>query len=376
MVELPVGYGRGEAVIVDRSYRELARLRAPGGRIMDVHELQLTPQGSALFTCYPASVPMDLSAIGGSRHAQVLDSIIQEVDLATGRLLFEWRSLDHIPVSESYRPLEEPYDYIHVNSIEIAPDGNLIISARHTWALYKLDRQTGEVIWRLGGKRSDFRMGEGTQFSWQHDARQISDRMFTVFDDGSDGRTRTEHQSRAVVLELDSAARTVTLAHSYQHPTPLVSAAMGSMQALPNGHLLIGWGTQPYASEFAADGTLVTDARMPKGEQSYRAYRLPWRGAPQEPPAIAATHDAGSGAATVYASWNGATEVTRWELRAGPTASRLQSQGIAERRGFETAIPVAAHHRYAAIVALDRNGRRVAHSKPIPVRGGSSETAT
>jgi Arylsulfotransferase (ASST) len=375
-LDIPPGYGQGEAVIVDRSYRELARVRAADGRQMDFHELQLTPQGTALFTCFPAKVPVDLSPLGGTRDAHVFESVIQEVDLATGRLLFEWRSLDHIPVTESYLPLQEPYDYIHLNSIDVAPDGNLIVSGRHTWTVYKLDRQTGEVIWRLGGKRSDFQMGEGAQFSWQHDARQISERNFTVFDDGSDGVTNSERESRAVVLEVDLASRTVTLARSYQHPTPLVATSMGNVQALADGHVLVGWGNERFVSEFAADGTLIADAEMPPKQHSYRTYRFPWHGAPHKPPAIAAGRDPTSGAAIVYASWNGATEVTHWKLSTGPAPTRLQTVGIAKRHGFETAIPVPAYRPYAAVTALDHKGRRLADSKPISLHSWSARNQT
>ena len=141
---LQSGYGQGEAVVLDDAYREIARVRAAGGRSMDLHALALSAEGTALFTCYPQTVQMDLSSIGAPRNSQVLESIIQEVDIASGRLLFEWRSLQHIPVSASQEPHGEPYDYLHVNSIERLPDGNLLVSARHTWALYKLDRRTGQ----------------------------------------------------------------------------------------------------------------------------------------------------------------------------------------------------------------------------------------
>ena len=158
---LQSGYGQGEAVVLDDAYREIARVRAAGGRSMDLHAFALSAEGRALFTCYPQTVQMDLSSIGVPRNSQVLESIIQEVDIASGRLLFEWRSLQHIPVSASQEPHGEPYDYLHVNSIEQLPDGNLLVSARHTWALYKLDRRTGSVIWTLGGKRSQFQIGPG-----------------------------------------------------------------------------------------------------------------------------------------------------------------------------------------------------------------------
>jgi Arylsulfotransferase (ASST) len=363
----PVGYGQGEAVVLDSSYRELRRIRAAGGRVMDMHELRLTPEGTVLFTCYPETVPADLSAIGGPRQGRVLESVIQELDLRSGRLLMEWRSLDHIPVSDSYRPLEDPYDYLHANSIAVLPDGNLLVSCRHTWAIYKLDRRTGEVIWTLGGKRSDFRMGDGAQFAWQHHAVLDGQGTMTVFDDGSDGPTKTEKRSRGLVLGFDDARRRVWLQRAYVHPKPLLAAAMGSVQILPNGHVLVGWGSQPYASEFSADGTLVADAAMTAGQQSYRAFRLPWQGTPKERPAIAGHQDPASGDRFLYASWNGATEVTHWGVETGPTASELVPVRVVGRAGFETTIQVGADARYARVTALDSSTRRLARSLAIRV---------
>ena len=208
------GYGQGEAVLLDRSYREVTRVRAAGGRSMDLHALTLTPQGTALFTCYPETVPMDLSSIGAPRDSQVLESIIQEVDIASGRLLFEWRGLQHIPVAASEEPHGEPYDYLHINSIQQLPDGNLLVSARHTWAVYKLDRRTGAVIWTLGGKRSQFHMATGSEFAWQHDA-QLSGSVLTVFDNGTNGPIDTERQSRGLALDVDESRRNVKVRDAY-----------------------------------------------------------------------------------------------------------------------------------------------------------------
>ena len=236
------GYGQGEAVLLNQDYREIARVRAAGGRSMDLHALTVTPQGTALFTCYPQTVPMDLSSIGAPRNSQVLESIIQEVDIASGRLLFEWRSLQHVPVSASEEPHAEPYDYLHINSIEQLPDGNLLVSGRHTWALYKLDRTTGKVIWTLGGKQSQLQMGPGAQFSWQHDARQHSDSLLTVFDNGTNGPIKTESESRGLVLEVDESHRRVTVRNSYTSPERLSAGAMGSVQFLSPDRVLVGWG--------------------------------------------------------------------------------------------------------------------------------------
>jgi Arylsulfotransferase (ASST) len=192
------GFGIGQGVIADRSYREVGRVIAANGRSLDMHELQVTPEGTALFMCTPQSVPMDLTELGGPRDGQVLEAIIQEVEISSGKLLMEWHSLDHIGVSESYLPFKEPYDYLHANSIDVTRDGNLLVSARHTWALYKINRRTGAVMWRMGGRRSNFEIDPAARWSWQHDARQVAHGVITVFDDASDGFSNQALQSRGV----------------------------------------------------------------------------------------------------------------------------------------------------------------------------------
>src|SRR5919204_2109994 len=193
------GFGSGEYVIADETYRRVATVRAGNGLAGDEHEFQLTPRGTALITIY-------------HREGRVLDSIVQEVEVASGRVLLEWRSIDHVPPAESYVPLSagggsSPLakgDYFHVNSLEVEPDGNLLVSARNTSALYEIDRRTGEVLWRLGGKRSDFRMGPGTRFAWQHDARRQPDGTITLFDD--EAAPPLGKRSRAIRLRLDTTA--------------------------------------------------------------------------------------------------------------------------------------------------------------------------
>jgi hypothetical protein len=362
---LQTGYGQGEAVVLDGEYREIARVRAQNGRSMDLHALTLTPQGTALFTCYPQSVPMDLSSIGAPRNSQVLESIIQEVDIASGRLLFEWRSLQHIPVSASQEPHGEPYDYLHVNSIQQLPDGNLLISARHTWALYKLERRTGHVIWTLGGKQSQLHMGKGTQFAWQHDARQHSDTSVTLFDNGTNGPVKTESQSRGLVLNVDESRRSVTVRNSYTSPQKLSAGAMGSVQILSPDRVLVSFGVQSHTIEYATDGDLLLDMALPAGMYSYRGLWLPWQGTPHHRPTVAAQRDRQSGATNVYASWNGATEVASWRVAAGPRRDQMRSLGIAESRGFETVIPLQAQHRYASVTALDGSGLALRRSPII-----------
>jgi Arylsulfotransferase (ASST) len=362
---LETGYGQGEAVLLDRAYREIARVRASGGRSMDMHALVLTPAGTALFTCHPTLVPADLSEIGGHRDGRVYESIIQEVDIATGRLVSEWRSLKHIPVSSSCLPLDRRYDYLHPNSIQLLPDGNLLMSARHTWAIYKLDRQTGEVMWTLGGKNSDFEIGPGAAFAWQHDARQISEKVLTIFDNGSNGAIETEKRSRGLVLDIDESRRRVTLRRAYSAPRDPVSSSMGSVQTLPSGRVVVGWGVASHTSEFASDGTLLFDTALPAGIYSYRSLWLRWKGVPHHRPAIATARDRDTGSKVIYASWNGATGVRGWRVNAGSVRHQLRPVGIAARRGFETVIPLDAEARFASVTALGRNGRLLKHSPTV-----------
>jgi hypothetical protein len=362
------GYGVGEGVIADTSYREIMRVRAARGRTVDLHEFQLTPQGTALFTCTPPTVVRNLSSAGGPSSGQVIESVFQEVDVASGRLIREWKGLDHVEVAETYRTTFAPLDYLHVNSLDVLPDGDLLMSARNTWCLYKLDRRTGAVIWRLGGKRSDFAMGAHSQFAWQHDARRHPDGRITLFDDGFDGVTRSHKVSRGLILSVDEQARRVALAHADVSPSSLLSSGMGNAQLLPNSNLLIGFGDDPYTTEFSPAGDVVANLRMPQGQHSYRAFRLPWTGRPSDRPAVAARRDRSSGHATLYVSWNGATEVASWRLQGGARRSDLATVGRPVlRTGFETALPVGTGFGYGRAVALDAQGRELGASAVVAV---------
>jgi hypothetical protein len=360
----PAGLGRGECVIFDQSYRELARFRGRDRRPLDLHEFVLTPRGTALVTLNE-HVTKDLSGLGGRANATVIGGVVQELDIASGRLLFEWRSLDHVAVEESYRPRDNPWDYFHINSIEQTPDGNLLVSARNTWTVYRINRRTGEVIWRLGGKKSDFAMGKGTVTAWQHDARSHQHgRVITIFDNGA--APQVQPQSRALVIALDTRRMRARLIRQYtHHPGRLVSPFMGNAQLLPNGNLMVGWGGQPFLTEFAPSGAIRFDARLPQGGQNYRAYRFPWLGRPAEPPRLVARSTAAGQA--LHASWNGATEVADWQLLTGARAADLRQTVTRPRKGFETELRVPKAARYAAAIALDRSGKPLGRSKTVRI---------
>jgi Arylsulfotransferase (ASST) len=360
------GVGQGTSYIADASYTTVRTVQAGHGLRADLHEFVITPQDTALITAYRTR-PADLSAIGGPAQGMVLSGVAQEIDIATGRVLFEWDSLDHVDVTETHQQLaggtsKQPFDYFHINSIAVAPDGDLLISARNTWAVYKVARPGGRIAWRLGGKKSSFTMGPGTGFYWQHHARPHGAGMLSIFDDGA--APPEEKQSRAILVGLDTTVMRAHLRQAYAHPAGLRAIAMGNVELLPDGRAFVGWGAEPYFSEFAPGGELLLDGQFPAGWRSYRAFTYPWRGQPTEPPAAAARRSP-DGGTQVYASWNGATEVASWTVIAGTAAASLTPAGSQERTGFETAIAVTSTGPYFAAVALDAAGRQLGRSPTV-----------
>jgi Arylsulfotransferase (ASST) len=346
-------------VIDDGSYRQIAVVRGGNGYQPDLHEFQITPQGTALITVYDG-IDCNLQALGGPADGAVADTLMQELDLKTGLVRYEWHSLDHVPLSDSYaspRPgsRKEPFDFFHVNSIDVTRDGSLLIDARNTWAAYDTDARTGQVRWRLGGKRSSFKLGPGAVTAYQHDAREQPNGAITFFDNGA--TPKIHPQSRVIELHLDRTAMTATLVRREEHDPPLVAGSQGNMQAQPNGAWTVGWGQSPYLSEFGPSGQVLFDAHMPGPYESYRTYRQAWTGTPLSKPALALARS--HGRVTVYASWNGATEVASWRVLAGPAATSMTAVATAPREGFETAIALGsapAAGSYVSVQALSATG--------------------
>jgi hypothetical protein len=353
------GFGTGEDVIADSGYSEVAHVRAGNGHEADLHDFQLTGQGTALLTSY-FPILCNLSSVGGSAYAGLTDGVFQEIDVRTGLVMYEWTSLDHVALEESYSsPTRSqpsfPYDYFHINSINLDRDGSLMISARNTWAVYDVAAASGQIVWRLGGKRSSFSEPAAVRTAWQHDPRELPDGSLSIFDNGS---SPTVHaQSRAIVVQLNPQTQTATLVSQFVHAPGLVVQSQGNVQALPNGDWFLGWGQEPYFSEVGPDGAQRFDAHFPVHEQSYRSFRLAWSGTPSRPPAFV-FRPAGANAGTVYASWNGATQVAAWRLLAGSSAKSLKPLLSTPRTGFETAIalPGGTIGPYLAVQGLDASG--------------------
>jgi Arylsulfotransferase (ASST) len=369
------GFGLGEDVILDSAYAEIARVRAGNGLQADLHEFQLTPQGTALITAYDP-IYCNLSKVGGSTDGAVTDGTFQEIDVRTGLVMYQWTSLDHVALAESYAPAktsdtEFPFDFFHINSINLDQDGSLLISARNTWTAYDLNAQTGQINWQLGGKHSSFTLGTGTATAWQHDPRELANGAFSIFDNGASPTVHS--QSRGIVVSLEPQGKTATLVSQFTHPPPILTQSQGDIQAQSNGDWFVGWGEVPDFSEFSPTGQLLFDAHFPAGDQSYRDLRFAWTGAPATRPAFAVVAAHGSAAArsagTVYASWNGATLVTSWRVFVGGSPHSLKPVAQVARSGFETAIPLPAGTagRYVIVQALGAGGQVLGGAAPVAV---------
>jgi Arylsulfotransferase (ASST) len=365
---LALGFGEGEDLVMDSNYQRTATIKAGNGYQADLHDFQLAPNHIAYIPVYNL-MRCDLSPVGGTRNGAIVDTAVQAIDTKTGLVRWEWHSLDHVGVGESHAPVSTksiPWDWFHLNSIDLEPDGNLLISGRSTWAAYQLQGGSGRILWRLGGTNSTFTTGPGAAVAWQHDARMQPDGDVTFFDDGSN--PRVHYQSRGVRVALDTVHRTARLVRVYTHPgSVLLADSQGNMQTLADQSVVIGWGAVPGISEFARNGTLLLDAHMAPGLSSYRAFRFPWRGRPLQAPAVSAKVLVTGDSTAVYASWNGATEVASWRVLAGSSPTSIKAQGTIPDSGFESSTILPGAYAYVSVQALSSSGRLLNTSPTVRV---------
>jgi hypothetical protein len=351
---LSLGFGQGEDLVLNSNYEVLARVAGGNGLPADLHDFQIAPGDVAYVTAFN-TIRCNLASVGGSRDGAIIDTAIQEIDMRTGLVRWEWHSLDHVAASESETETPTtatPWDWFHINSIDPEPDGNVFISARSTWAGYQLQGGSGTVLWRLGGLKSSFKMGPGTETAWQHDGRILADGEVSFFDDGSN--PPIHHQSRAIRIGLDFKTHEARLAADFTHPDPpLLSASQGDSQTLADGNTLVGYGSAPAISEYAAGGSLLFDAELPWDMSSYRAYRFPWGGRPLSPPALLASLNNTSEETIVHASWNGATGVAAWRVLAGKRSGPMSAQATIVARGFESSTILPVAYTRVQVQALD-----------------------
>ncbi len=365
----------GKDVVYSQQYKRVASLTGQDGWVISPHEIVISGH-NAWVTAYK-NMPADLTSAGGSATGLLSDSAVQEYDLKTGKLLQTWDALAHIPLSDSHQPLPPPtipWDAYHVNAINLVAGGKFLVSMRNTWAAYLVDSKTGAVQWTLGGNHSSFKMGAGASFQWQHDVQLHRGNVVSLFDDaccaisaGPPGAP--SGPSRGLLLKLDTSAKTATLTHQYTHGAKFDAAFLGNTDMLPNGNVAIGWGSQPFFSELTSKGKLLLDAQLPTPNVNYRTFVRNWVGKPARPPSGATRK--GKHGALVFASWNGATQVTAWRVLAGRDAKHLAVVGSRRKTGFETAIGLKATYKKYKVQALDSKGHVLGTSAVFPSKKSS-----
>ncbi|KAI0908053.1 Arylsulfotransferase-domain-containing protein [Ustulina deusta] len=393
------GYGRGTYYMLDSSYQLFRKFEAAGeGLKGDLHEFQITEHGTALITIYNP-VPADLTSVGGPEQGWALDSMFQEIDIATGELVFEWSAMEHVALSDGVRSFagdddgttpETAFDYFHVNSVDVDGDGNYIVSGRHTSTIVCVTRE-GKILWTLGGVANDFHDlsgGRATDFMYQHHARLHANYTLSIFDNAAAeraGRASSQAHSRGLLVQLDTTNMTATLLHEYFDRTnPRRTVSQGSMQVLDD-RVVLGYGWLPFITEFALDGSVICTVELAPWVaarwglvNTYRAFKArDWAGRPAEPPSVHLDPSDGQ----VFVSWNGATEVERWVLQGANWTDLVGSRADAKfvdldivvKDSFETAFEVLDDMpRYLRVAAIDKQGHVLRHSQVLDRKAGNA----
>lgn len=379
----PVGNPvNGEDIVVDQHYRRVATLKGKDGWILSLHEFTISGH-DAWVTAYKY-INMDLTPFGGSANGQLLDSAVQEYNLTNGDLLSTWDALEHIPPSQSEQPPAPasangqvvPWDAYHVNSVQLVSGGKFLVSMRNEWAAYLVDAASGKIEWALGGKPfagvQTFKFGRGASFQWQHDVELHRGNLLSVFDDAcclikAGGFGPPSGSSRGLVLKLNLQTHTASKVAQYTHNPAIEAGFLGNTDLLPNGDVAVGWGsTSPaFFSEYSKTGKLLLDAQFPVPDLSYRAFVQKWVGKPFFAPSGAVRKRHGS--STVYASWDGATQLAGWRVLAGQNAKHLRViVANKAKTGFETAIPIKGSFKAYKVQALDARGHVLRTSGLFP----------
>ncbi|KAF1962788.1 hypothetical protein CC80DRAFT_487258 [Byssothecium circinans] len=404
------GHGHGHTTIMNKHYETIRELRAGNHKLTDKHEFHVISDNTAVIQVYQP-VPRDLTPWGASEEQQwIVNAIFQELDITTGELLFEWTSLDHVSPDESVLPINpgqagsgynssDSWDYFHINSVDKNANGDYIISARDACSVHKVNGSDGSIIWRLDGTNSSFTLGKNVTFCFQHHARfhpqfkkdaegnsieyiSLYDNSAHGTEDGRGSEVHTAPTSSGKIIRLDTEAWTAELVQGFYPPDGLRSKSQGSTQVLPNGNVIVNWGSEGALTEYDSQGNVLFHTYMDSdylglGVENYRGFRYNWTGLPNEEPAIVALkNDEGT---TIYVSWNGDTETKIWCFYAVTGKYGARSfLGQANRTSFETSLKVGKKDVLRVVAeAVDAKGKvlrttGIAELEPeiLPAKGG------
>jgi hypothetical protein len=268
-------------IVLNDKMKEVDTLNCVNGYKADYHDIQLLQNGGYILQAYD-SINVNMSEIvsGGNPNAIVIYLIIQEFD-QNKNLIFEWNAWDHLNIAD-YTNLDLTrlrLTWMHGNSIEVDQDFHLLVSNRRSSEILKIDRNTGDVLWYLGGPNNDFTINNDSfnGFNKQHDVRRLSNGNILLFDNGN------EHQppiSRVVEYSVNEINKSINLVWEFYHPEQLLGLAMGSAQRLPNQNTLINWGivnnNGAIITEVDYDKNIVLEIRYPLGVRCYKVRKEDW----------------------------------------------------------------------------------------------------
>jgi hypothetical protein len=379
---------------MDKHYRVVKQIDSSGaGASSDMHEFKLTPYSdgtTALMTIYqPRQYDLTVNPRFNIRNGLgwIVEGVFQEVEIETGKVVFEWRSLDHVDPSDAWTlpgttdtsgtglNEEEPWDYFHINSVDKNKNGDYLISARHVSAIYKISGVDGSIMWQLGGNHPSFEQ-TNFQFSYQHHARWISETktrtVLSFYDNASNSFNATGTFSHGWIISIDHVRKTATMIQEWGAPEPeggLLSTSQGNLQLLPNGGCHIGWGEHAYFSEHTATGETVMYAKVAERESNvmiYRSNKYNWTAQPLTKPALWTYSLNGAGQMGFWVSWNGATEVVSWRFYTSDSANGPWTlAGNVWKTGFETEHHTDTYAVWAYAEAADGHGRPLERSPVI-----------
>lgn len=383
---------KGAGYILDQHYETVRRVSVTNDlSAFNIHEFNVLPRskdqgedqgedrdkGRALACAYRSEY-VSLGDLGRpDEYGWVQPGGFVELDIATGDVLFEWSSVGHIALHESVKvnpwdgPSEQPgWDFLHVNSVDKNDAGDYLLSARFTNTIYLISGRDGHIIWRLGGKTSDFT--QDFTFSKQHHAHFLrrdldatNSTVITFLNNASDELEQEEDVSSALMVEVDVRSKSARVLRRYPRPDGGLTRLRGSVQPLPNENVFVGWSEGGYMSEHAADGRVLLEARFISDRLStYRAYKFPFVGRPSAPPVlVSAIQDTDT---VFHVSWNGATDVHEWRfLRhsgsvTGESVTReatdAREVSTARKADFETVHMARGYFGYVSVEALDVDG--------------------
>ncbi|EKG09819.1 Arylsulfotransferase, partial [Macrophomina phaseolina MS6] len=379
------GRGQGHVLLLDDAYRPIRTIRAETpGTALDFHEFNLLDGGAKAIIASFQPVQGDLSAYDITQGlGWVLDSVFQEIDLKSGEVLFEWRAWDHVPLSETSispdgdagggRSSFVAFDYFHINSVDKFPNGDYLVSARHTDCVYRISGKDGSVLWRMGGRNSTIQLAD-FDFSAQHDARILSEEgnklRMSFFNNGWNGISQTRNASAAMVVEIDhtTSPSIARLLHERFSLQGGLARHQGTVQTLPNGNMFVSWGQVAEFSEFTSDGERILDAAFVDVEAHvYRVAKVPWQGFPDTMPDLYLYARAAGEPTHFYVSWNGATEVAAWNIYSADEQGKGEKAGSllgkVAKNGFETHFESPKFVSAGFAEAVDKDGQVLAHSK-------------